>query len=188
LKGGATAHTGRERRWRIAIAASVVVSLMTLGLSLVLPMHRTDQPGSARLDTTRTLIAAPRIVRLGSVRGLGSSPDVIMALNAAPSELILEPDVVVLTCEDGAIELECTSGGAPQTPQYSEYEMELVNRRNSTLAWRSSRQLPVNGSRLSFDLHDPGTLEAGDYDMIVRGHSPDHEEVVARFWLRIQAQ
>jgi len=33
---------------------------------------------------------------------------------------------------------------------------------------------------------DPAALGAGDYDMIVRGHSPDHEEVVARFWLRVE--
>jgi uncharacterized protein with GYD domain len=31
----------------------------------------------------------------------------------------------------------------------------------------------------------PASLAAGDYDMVVRGHSPDHEEVVARFWLRV---
>jgi hypothetical protein len=35
---------------------------------------------------------------------------------------------------------------------------------------------------------DPQKLEAGDYDMLVRGHSSDHEEVVARFWLRVTDQ
>jgi hypothetical protein len=35
-------------------------------------------------------------------------------------------------------------------------------------------------------LRDPASLNAGDYDIIVRGHSADHEEVVARFWLRVE--
>ena len=105
--------------------------------------------------------------------------------DATPSQLTIEPDVVVFTCADGSIELECAGGMAPQTPQYSEYELELVNRHDSTLAWRSTRQLPTSGSVLSFVMHDPASLAVGDYDMIVRGHSPDHEEVVARFWLRV---
>ena len=92
---------------------------------------------------------------------------------------------MVFTCADGNIELECAGGMAPQTPQYPEYEMELVNRRDSTLGWRSTRQLPPPASVLSFVMHDPGSLAVGDYDMIVRGHSPEHEEVVARFWLRV---
>ncbi len=124
-------------------------------------------------------------MRLGLVRSLGTIPDVTLARNAAPSQLTIEPDVVVFTCADGTIELECAGGMAPQTPQYSEYELELVNRRDSTLAWRSTRQLPTSGSVLSFVMHDPASLAVGDYDMIVRGHSPDHEEVVARFWLRV---
>jgi uncharacterized protein with GYD domain len=37
-------------------------------------------------------------------------------------------------------------------------------------------------------MHGPASLQPGDYDMIVRGHSPDHEEVVARFWLQVAAQ
>ena len=116
--------------------------------------------------------SAPRIVRLSSVRGLGTSPDVLIALDDVPRELTVEPDVVVLTCEDGSIELECAGGAAPQTPQYEEYEMELVNRRSSTLAWRSTRQVPASGALLSFVVADPAALGAGDYDMIVRGHSP----------------
>ena len=93
---------------------------------------------------------------------------------------------MVLTCEDGSIELECPGGSAPQTPQYAEYEMELVNRQSSSMAWRSARQAPANGTQLSFAVQDPGSLQRGDYDLIVRGHSPDNEEVVARFWLRVE--
>ena len=134
--------------------------------------------------------AAPRTVRLGSVRGLGTSPDVAVARNDAPRELTIEPDVVVLTCQDGSIELECAGGTAPQSPQYDEYELELVNRRSSTVAWRSPRQVPASGAAapLSFVVPDPAALANGDYDMVVRGHDPDHEEVVARFWLRITEQ
>jgi hypothetical protein len=43
-------------------------------------------------------------------------------------------------------------------------------------------------TQLAFTLRDPGSLDSGDYDLIVRGHSPDHDEVVARFWLRVVAQ
>jgi hypothetical protein len=124
-------------------------------------------------------------VRLTSVRGLGTSPDVAIARNDAPRELTIEPDVVVITCEDGSIELECAGGAAPQTPQYGEYELELVNRGSAAVAWRSAREVPPSGKMLSFVIPDPVAFGNGDYDMIVRGHAPDHEEVVARFWMRV---
>ena len=38
---------------------------------------------------------------------------------------------------------------------------------------------------MSFAMSEPEALAAGDYAVIVRGHSPEHEEVVARFWLRV---
>ena len=129
-----------------------------------------------------------RVVRLGSIRSLGTAPDIVVASSDAPASLVIEPDVVVLTCEDGAIELECPNGVAPQTPQYAEYELDVVKRRDSTLAWRSPRQAPADRAQLSFTLQDPANLAAGDYDLVVRGHSADHEEVVARFWLRVSAQ
>jgi len=56
------------------------------------------------------------------------------------------------------------------------------------VAWRSARQLPSSGTQLSFVVQNPATLKAGDYDMIVRGHSADYEEVVGRFWLHVAAQ
>jgi hypothetical protein len=133
-----------------------------------------------------TRVASSLTVRLSNVRGGDNSPDVSYSLTTPPSELVIEPDVVVLTCDDGAIELECAGGHSPQQPQYAEYEMDLVNRRGATLAWRSSRQAPVARTQLTFTLRDPGSLTAGDYDLIVRGHSDDHEEVVARFWLRVE--
>src|SRR5262249_20231000 len=115
----------------------------------------------------------------------GTSPDVLITRGDMPRQLTIEPDVVVLTCEDGTIDLECTGGSAPRTPQYAEYEMDVVKRDDSTLAWRSARQLASPGSMLSFVVADPQKLASGDYDLLVRGHSPDHEEVVARFWLRV---
>jgi hypothetical protein len=117
-----------------------------------------------------------------------TAPDVSYSLAPSPSELVIEPDVVALTCEVGTIELACAGGHSPQQPQYAEYEMDLVNRRGATLAWRSSRQAPVARTQLTFTLRDPASLSAGDYDLIVRGHSPDHEEVVAKFWLRVSPQ
>jgi hypothetical protein len=186
LKGGATARSPRERRWQMAIAASVLVSL-GLGLSFLLP-HRDDDNGPATVVRSDGPASAPRMVRLGKVRSVSGAPDIHMSLADAPSQLIIEPDVVVLTCADGAIELECANGGTPQTPQYAEYEVDLVNRRGSTLAWRSARQQPVMGTQLSFTLRDPRSLEAGEYDLIVRGHSSVHEEVVGRFWLSVAAK
>jgi hypothetical protein len=183
----APVNTGRERRWQMAIAASAVLSLGVV-FSLLVPRGETSNPGKRLFASTgEQRIAATRTVRLGSVRGTGGVPDVSILLTDAPSELMIEPDVVVLTCPDGTIELECAGGSAPQTPQYAEYEMDLVKRHGATLAWRSSRQVPVGRTQLSFTLHEPGSYDAGDYDLIVRGHSPDHAEVVARFWLRVSA-
>ena len=176
---------GHERHWRMAAAASLVVSLGMLGLSVVLPGRTASEaaPVLARVATPH--FGPARTIRLASVRGLGTSPDVTVTHREAPSELTIQPDVVVLTCEDGSLELECAGGAAPQTPQYPEYELELVDRRGATVAWHSGRQIPASGSQLSFSIDDPAKLANGDYDMIVRGHSPDHEEVVARFWLRV---
>ena len=173
----------RERQWQFALAASVLVAV-GLGLSVFLPREDSTAPGTHRVASAQR-VAASMTFRLSNVRGADSAPDINVSLTEAPGELVIKPDVVVLTCEDGAIELECAGGHSPQQPQYAEYEMDLVNRRGATLAWRSSRQAPVGRTQLAFTLRDPGSLDAGDYDLIVRGHSPEHEEVVARFWLRV---
>jgi ferric-dicitrate binding protein FerR (iron transport regulator) len=184
-RGTQTVPSNSDGRWRMAMAASVVIALVTLGISVLLPAQKQEQSGGRIAASSRHLGAA-RTVRLSSMRGLGTTPDVTITRADSPSQLTIEPHVVVLTCEDGSIELECPGGSAPQTPQYGEYEMELVNRQGSTMTWRSTRQTAIAGSsQLSFTIPDPGSLERGDYDLIVRGHSPDNEEVVARFWLRI---
>jgi hypothetical protein len=187
-RGGNTTPVLREQRWPMALAASLVLSFTVLGVNVMLPARDDDSEVANTLANALPKLGPARTVRLGSVRGLGTSPDVSIARSAAPSELRVEPDVVVLTCEDGTLELECPGGIAPRTPQYSEYELELVNRRDSSSAWRSPRQLPTSGSLLSFVMQNPANIGAGDYDMIVRGHSADHEEVVARFWLHISEQ
>ncbi len=187
LNRSAPVDRGRERQWQFALAASVLVAV-GLGLSVFLPSDDTPVAGANRAASAVHRVASSHTVRLTNVRGGDSAPDVSISLNDAPGELVIKPDVVVLTCEDGAIELECVGGHSPQQPQYAEYEMDLVNRRGATLAWRSSRQAPVARTQLAFTLRDPGSLAAGDYDLIVRGHSPEHEEVVARFWLRVAAQ
>jgi ferric-dicitrate binding protein FerR (iron transport regulator) len=187
LNRKAPAHPRPERRWQFALAASVLVAV-ALGVSMLLPRDDGSASGLSRMASGSQRVASSLTVRLSNVRGSNSAPDISYALASPPSELVIEPDVVVLTCEDGAIELECAGGHSPQQPQYAEYEMDLVNRRGATLAWRSSRQAPVARTQLTFTLRDPATLTAGDYDLIVRGHSPDHEEVVARFWLRVTAQ
>jgi hypothetical protein len=163
---------------------------MTLGVTLVLP-HRGIEPSvsaSAAGQRAPAQRIASRTVRLASVRGVANLPDLVFTQADAPAKLVLEPDVVVLTCEDGSMSLECGGGTAPYTPQYPEYEFDLVRRSDSSLIMRSARQAPVARNQLSFELSDPGALDAGSYDLIIRGHAPDHEEVVARYWLRIVAR
>jgi hypothetical protein len=188
LKRNPAQPVQRDRRWHFAIAASLLVGLVTLGLSLVLPRGDAEQaPTSAAVHQESPQRIASRTVRLASVRGVATVPDIVFTQADAPAKLVLEPDVVVLTCEDGSMELECAGGAAPYTPQYPEYELNLVKRRDSSLVWRSERQAPVSRNQLSFELHDPGALDAGDYDLIVRGHAPDHEEVIVRYLLRVTA-
>jgi len=174
----------RERHWRMAIAASLVTAI---AVGAVLYSPRSDQPAVAdsRAVPKRAPLVASRSVHLASVRGIEGAPDIEMSRADAPGELVIQPDVVVLTCEDGSMEFECPNGVAPATPQYPEYEADLVDRGRARLAWRSPRQTPVSGTQLSFAVRDLGSYAPGDYDLIVRGHAADHEEVVARFVLRL---
>jgi hypothetical protein len=190
LKRGALQAATPARRWRFAIAASLVFALMTFGLSLVLSHRDSAELASSSATGERepSQRIASRTVRLASVRGVANLPDLVFTQTDAPEKLVLEPDVVVLTCEDGSMSLECAGGTAPYTPQYPEYALDLVKRRDSSLVSRSERQIPVARNQLSFEVRDPGGLEAGSYDLIIRGYSADHEEVVARYWLRIDAQ
>lgn len=184
LNRSAPSTVRHDRRWRIAIAASLVTAV-TAGWLMLAP--RADAPSltDSRAPARHAPLVASRIVQLATVRGASSGPDVEMSRADAPAELVLQPDVVVLTCEDGSIQFECQGGASPAMPQYPEYEVDVVDRGRSALVWRSPRQMPVSGTQLSFALRDPAALAVGDYDVIVRGHAPDHEEVVGRFVLRI---
>jgi hypothetical protein len=174
----------REHPWRIAAVAAGLCLAVTLSLALGLP--RGEDTGLATTSSTRARSsAAPFTVSLSALRGSTTSPDISLSLGNLPSSLVVEPNVVVLTCADGTLQFECAGGAAPQTPQYAEYELDIVSRRGHTLAWRSPRQAPLAQTQLSFALQDPARLEAGDYDVSVRGVSQDHAEVVARYWLRV---
>src|SRR5688572_3690651 len=118
LKRGTGAPVAVDRRWRFALAASVLVSI-AVGMSLLLPRPAVESP--TVIQARAKPVLPSRTVRLGSVRGVGSSPDILLARAEAPGQLVIEPDVVVLTCEDGSIEIECAGGSAPRTPQYAEY-------------------------------------------------------------------
>jgi hypothetical protein len=183
LKRDTPVRVSRERRWHMALAAT---ALLTMGLAISLTIPRNGGGESApSLAGGKERGASPLTVRLSKLRSTSTAPDIKLARTNAPSELRIEPDVVVLTCENAAVELECAGGGVPQTPQYAEYEMDLINRRGSTLAWRSARQQPAMRTELSFTLRDPGNLAAGDYEVVVRGISSVHDEVVGRFWLKV---
>ena len=123
---GMTQPRRPDRRWRVALAASLLASVGDR-LERVGAARAVDPATTAHaLHHQRLPIITTRIVRLGSVRGLEhGSPDLTLSRAEAPVDLVIEPDVVVLTCEDGAIELECPGGTAPQTPQYPEYEIEI---------------------------------------------------------------
>jgi hypothetical protein len=184
LRRGIPEHARRDRRWRVALAASLLASI-AVGWSLLIPREDPAQVAESRAPARHQPRVASRTVHLGSVRGVDGAPEIVMSRAEAPGELVIEPEVVALTCEDGSMDFECPGGGTPDRPAYPEYEMDLVDRKRATLVWRSPRQTPLSRTQLSFSLREPGNLAAGDYDLIVRGHAPDHEEVVARFTLRI---
>jgi len=184
LKRPASRTSSRDLHWRMAIAASLVAAV-AIGWVMLPRADHTVASGTRAPPPRHAPVVASRAVQLVSMRGTGLAPDVEISRADAPGELLLQPEVVTLTCEDGTIDFECPGGAAPSTPQYPEYETDIVDRDRAALVWRSPRQTPVSRTHLSFALRNPGALEAGDYDVIVRGHSPDHEEVVGRFVLRI---
>jgi len=181
LNRGTAAPLVRNRPWRVALAASLLISL-AIGWSFLMP-REASQPAAA---TRAPLVARASVtVHLSAFRGASSEPDYVMARKSPPAEIVFEADVVALTCEGGAVEFECPGGAPPQTPQYPEYELEVVSSHGAVSAWHSTRQIPVVGSPLLFTMPDPGILDAGDYDIVVHGHSPTHDEVVKRFFLRV---
>src|SRR4051812_32703352 len=65
LKGQAHPRVSQhDSRWRMAMAASVVIALVTLGISVVIPVQKPDQSGSRLPASAARHLAAPRTVRL----------------------------------------------------------------------------------------------------------------------------
>src|SRR5689334_9209949 len=106
LNQRAPTRPASPQRWQMAIAASVLVAV---GLAVSVNLPRTE-PGGDSQRVTATHRAAPLSVRLGKVRGAAEGPDIRFTRASIPAEITLEPDVVVLTCENGAVELECVGG------------------------------------------------------------------------------
>jgi hypothetical protein len=176
------ARTAAHQRWNLALAASVLVAV---GLAVSLNLPRAEPSGDTQRLAATPHRASALNVRLGKVRGAIEGPDIRFTLASVPTEITLEPDVVVLTCDDGAVELECAGGGTPQASQYAEYEMEISRRGGNAPVWRSERQQPTSRTQLSFTLRETAVLVAGDYEVVARGVSPDHEEVVGRFSMKV---
>ena len=178
----AAAPIPRERRWQMAIAATALVSM---GLAVGLTLPASDDGRSGRIQANRSAQMLPGlVVQLGKHRGAGTL-DVTLSRAKMPSELVIEPDVVVLTCENGAVELQCADGGTPQFSQYPEYDLAVVSSRGESLQWRSAAQTPTSRTQLSFRYRDVGDLKPGEYEIRVRGISAEHEEVVGRFALLV---
>src|SRR5215510_8187951 len=90
LKRGMSAPVMADRRWRVALAASILVSL-AVGMSLLLPRPVEELPSETQARASAKPTLASRTVRLGSVRGVGSSPDILLSRADAPGQLVIEP-------------------------------------------------------------------------------------------------
>src|SRR3954465_15024310 len=76
--------TPQDRRWHMAIAASVVIALVTIGISAVLPVQQQEQSGTRLTAGVAPHLGPARTVRLSSMRGLGTSPDVTVSRAETP--------------------------------------------------------------------------------------------------------
>jgi len=173
----------RSRRWQIAAAASFLLAAV---IGIVLLPRQGSPNGIDAPERNLPRIAAVRSFDLAALRSISPEPDIALSRAELPRQLVINPDVVTLTCEDGRVDLECPNGLAPSVPQYPAYELELLNRREANLVWRSNPQ-PADLKRLSFAIEQAHSLAPGDYDLVVRGVSNAHQEVVARFWLKVSA-
>lgn len=188
INRGTPEQAPQRRRWSMAIAASVLV---TVGAAVSLTLRQGGAGDDSQVQVTHTSASgmAPLVAQLARTRGHGDKADIRISLAEPPSELVIEPRVVTLTCLNGAVEFDCADGSTAQYPQYPEYEVFITNRRGQAQVWLSARQQPVMGDQLSFTLSQPASLlPAGEYDLAVRGVSPDHEQVVARYWLSVTAE
>ncbi len=174
------------RQWVPAVSTAATIAFVAF--AVLLNDRQSDRSATAEAVAALAEHAhsphGMQILTLARTRSAGTTPDFRATVADLPDHLLLQPNVVVLTCADGSIDFECAGGGAPSVPQYAEYDIEIVHRHSGASAYRSA---PVTGSAdtpLSFVLH-PRALEVGDYDLLVRGRSTTHEEIVGRFWLQI---
>src|SRR5689334_3107843 len=99
LKRSTSRPAMHERRWRVAIAASLITAV-AVGWALVMPREDHVAVAEARKPVKHSPLVASRTVSLVSVRGAGGTPDIELSRADAPGELVLQPEVVVLTCAD----------------------------------------------------------------------------------------
>lgn len=182
LRRGVTAPARRDRRWRVAIAASLLASI-AVGWSLLLP--REDRATTAGNAPARATRQASQTIPLIAMRGSGvSGPNFTFSRATMAEELVLVPEVVILVCDDGTLGFECLNGAQPSRPQFPEYDVAVFDA-NQAPVWNSQPQIPVNGTQLSFAWRGAYDLVPGDYTIAVRGRTPDAEDPLSTFTLRI---
>jgi hypothetical protein len=178
----------RRNRWGVGIAAALAL------VAIAAVVARSDYDESVasvaeRVDHFHEHTTSPngaRVVRFTATRSASDAPDFRASVADLPEHLIVQPDVVVLMCSDGVIDLTCFDGRAPSQPQYREYDLELVQRLSGQQVWRSRPIPPDENASLAFVVH-PRELAVGDYELRVRGRGESHEETVGRFWLQVAA-
>jgi hypothetical protein len=174
--------------WIAAVSVAATLAAVTAGI--VLLDERRDRTvvadALAAWHEHETSPHGARVVRLARTRSAGGAPDLQATIEHLPEHLVLQPDVVVLTCADGSIDFDCADGAAPAIPQYPAYDLEIVRRIGGSSVYRSRPAAATNDAPLSFVVH-ARALEVGEYDLLVRGLSGSREEVVGRFWLQIAA-
>src|SRR5689334_21371740 len=91
LKRSGSRPVMQERRWRMAIAASLITAV-AVGWALVMPREEHSTVAESRTPAKHSPFVASRTVSLASVRGAGGAPDIELSRADAPGELVLQPD------------------------------------------------------------------------------------------------
>jgi hypothetical protein len=177
-------------RWAPTAVAASIASVAAIGGAAWLARESPFRAQAlvdtrAHLDAHRGAAAEAFIVSLSAIRGASAEPDAVLRVGELPDHVVLEPEVVALTCADGSLAFECSDGSAPSRPQYPRYQLEVMARNADRILWQSVAQTPGIDGHLAFVIHSRD-LEAGDFDLIVRGLARDHSEVVGRFWLQVK--
>ena len=156
---------GPDRRWRVAMAASLVVALDDAGFGLLLPRRAANRPPAAPRTVAQPHRDRPhraperraRRCRLARSRGR------TVRRTRQPGDRARRGRADLRRRQLSSS--NARAAAAPSTPQYPEYEMDLVKRRGARSPGVRRGRSPVARSQLSFSLRDPGNLDAGDYDL-----------------------